>query len=118
MKSLLTKIGTYLTTMKNFKINKQLLMIVLLPLTIGVANAQAGGLSGLDDATKLLDDIFDWGRIFVLSVASLYFLYLVIMAFLERKTWTDVMIGGVWCIIAGAAAMLAKWAVGIYAGAM
>ena len=115
MKSLLTNIGTYLTTMKNFKINKQLLMIILLPLTIGVANANAG-LAGLDDATKLLEDIFDWGATFVIAVASLYFLYLVIMAFLERKTWTDVMIGGVWCIVAGGSAMLAKWAVGIYGG--
>lgn len=114
---LITKIGTYLKTMKNIKINRQLLLTILIPLSLGIANA-AGGLSGLDEATKLLDDIFDWGRIFVLSVASLYFLYLVVMAFLERKTWTDVLIGGVWCIVAGAAAMLAKWAVGIYAGAV
>lgn len=77
--------------------------------------AQAQGLSGLDDMTSLLEEIFEWARTFVIAVASLYFMYLVVMAFLERKTWNDVIIGVCWCIFASGSALLAEWAVKYFA---
>lgn len=78
------------------------------------ALAQKGGLAGIDDGTKMLKEIFSKGKLFVIAVACVYFLYLVIMAFLERKSWTDVLMGLFYCIIAGGAALLADWAVGYY----
>lgn len=93
---------------------QQMFFILAGFLLVNVASAR-GGLEGLEDATSLLQDIFAWAKTFVIAVASLYFIYLVVMAFLERKTWTDVLIGLVWCIVAGASAILAEWAVGYYA---
>lgn len=102
--------------MKRFKGQLEVLAVLLLVGLFGYASAQ--GLAGLDDATKLLKDIFKWGRNFILLIAVLYFLWLVGNAFLDRKSWTDVLVGIGYCILGGGSAILAEWAVGLYGGSI
>lgn len=94
--------------------NKMFVLLSAVFVSLFLGTAQAQGLSGLEDMTTLLEEIFAWARTFVIAVASLYFMYLVVMAFLERKTWNDVIIGVCWCIFASGSALLAEWAVAYF----
>lgn len=70
----------------------------------------AGGLGSLDKATNALQDILSWLKVFVVVASILYITYLVVMAIAEKKAWSDVMMGLVYCAIAGGVVMGGEWA--------
>lgn len=77
------------------------------------ANA-AGGLESLDKATDALNDIMDWLFVFVGVGALVYIIYLVAMALMEKKSWNDVIMGGVYCAVAGGIVYAGKWALTLW----
>ena len=92
------------------------LLTVLLICSTGLLNMALaqGGIAGLDEATNLIKDIFGWGKVFLIAIATVYVLYIMVQAFMERKTWSDVLVAIVWACVAGAAGIIAEWAVGYW----
>lgn len=74
----------------------------------------AGGLSNLNKATDALQEIVDWMYILVGIGALGYLIWLSCMAFLERKQWSDVGMGVVYCSVAGAIVMLGDWGLELF----
>lgn len=74
----------------------------------------AGGLSNLNKATDALEKIKIW--VFGLAgvAALLYMVYLVLMAFAEKKSWNDVMMALAYCAIAGGSLMAGNWALSLW----
>lgn len=72
--------------------------------------AFADGLASLDKATTALQDILSWLKVFVVVASVLYITYMVVMAIAEKKSWSDVMMGLVYCAIAGGVVMGGEWA--------
>ncbi len=69
---------------------------------------------GLDSATDALSEIKTWLFGFVGLSALVYLLYMVLMAFLERKSWSEVALALVYCAIAGGAVVGGTWALGLF----
>jgi type IV secretory pathway VirB2 component (pilin) len=67
-------------------------------------------LGGLQKATTTAQDVTTGVYAFVGACAGLYLLYLCIMAFMERKQWSDVFMGVVHVAIAGGSVVLGAWA--------
>lgn len=74
----------------------------------------AGGLGNLNKATDALQELVDWMYILVGIGALGYLIYLCIMAFMEKKQWSDVGMGVVYCSVAGAIVMLGDWGLGLF----
>lgn len=77
---------------------------------LAVNPAFADGLASLEKATTALQDILSWLKVFVVVASVLYITYLVVMAIAEKKSWSDVMMGLVYCAIAGGVVMGGEWA--------
>lgn len=82
--------------------------------TFNSAFAANGGLDSLDKATNALKDILSWLKGFVVVASILYIVYLVVMAIAEKKAWSDVTMGLVYCAIAGGVVMGGEWATTLF----
>lgn len=71
----------------------------------------AQGIQSLDQATDIVDEVFVWIKGFVIAIAAVNFMYVLIMALIDRKTWNDVFMALVYGLIAGAAAQVIQWGV-------
>ncbi|HGJ5854445.1 TrbC/VirB2 family protein [Arsenophonus nasoniae] len=83
-------------------------------LAFNPAFAASGGLDSLDKATNALKDILSWLKGFVVVASILYIVYLVVMAIAEKKAWSDVTMGLVYCAIAGGVVMGGEWATTLF----
>lgn len=74
--------------------------------------AFAGG--GLDTATDAITEIKVWAFSFVGVCALCYLIYNIIMAFMERKSWSDAGMALVYCSFAGGALFAGNWALDLF----
>lgn len=74
----------------------------------------SGGLSNLNKATDALQEIVDWLYVFVGVGAILYLTWLVVMALLEKKQWSDVFVGIGYCAAAGGIVMAGDWGLELF----
>ena len=72
--------------------------------------APAFAIGGLDKANDLAQQIQTGAYALLGTGASLYLIYMVLMAFTEKKTWADFGWAVVYVCIAGAVLALASWA--------
>ncbi len=66
--------------------------------------------AGLDDGTTALSDIQTWGYTFLGVACTVYCIYLVVMALLEKKQWGDVFMGIAKTACGGGIVVGASWA--------
>lgn len=90
---------------------KKAALLSLLLLAISQPALAAGG---LDSATRWVDEVTTWAYGITGAVAILYCIYLVIMAFMERKEWSDVFMGMVKTAVAGGVVVGATFAWSIW----
>ncbi|ELH6552590.1 conjugal transfer protein [Escherichia coli] len=69
---------------------------------------------GLDKATDTLTEIKVWAFSFVGVCALCYLIYNIIMAFMERKSWSDAGMALVYCSFAGGALFAGNWALDLF----
>lgn len=74
----------------------------------------AGGLGNLNKATDALEEIKTWVFSLACVAALLYMVYLVVMAFAEKKSWNDVMMALAYCAIAGGSLIAGNWALSMW----
>jgi hypothetical protein len=74
------------------------------------ASAHAGASGGLTKASTAAEEIKTALFTFMGAAAFIYVMYLMIMAFAEKKQWSDVGMGVVHVAIAGAVLGLVAWA--------
>ncbi len=101
---------SYLGMKKGVLANMLMFAVAITIMCISQSVLAAGGLGSLDKATTALQDILSWLKVFVVVASVLYVTYLVVMAIAEKKSWSDVMMGLVYCAIAGGVVMGGEWA--------
>ena len=74
------------------------------------ALAAGGGVGGLNTATSTASNVQIAMYSLAGACAGIYLLYLGMMAWTERKTWSDFGMGVVYVALVGAAGVLATWA--------
>ncbi|AJI85177.1 trbC/VIRB2 family protein (plasmid) [Yersinia frederiksenii Y225] len=74
----------------------------------------AGGLGNLNKSTDALEEIKTWLFGIAGVSALIYMVYLVVMAFAEKKSWNDVMMALVYCAVAGGCLMAGNWALSMW----
>ena len=74
----------------------------------------AGTLGGIQAAQSAGDDLKTGLFALVGSLAGLYLLYLAVMAWTEKKSWSDFGFGIIYVGVAGGALTLASWAWTMY----
>ncbi|WP_025154768.1 hypothetical protein [Morganella morganii] len=76
--------------------------------------AGGGGLDNLYKSNDIAGDLNVWLNSFAAIVALGYLLYLVVMTFMERKQWSDVGMGLVYCAAAGGVLMAGEYMLGMW----
>lgn len=84
-------------------------------LAIVTQAALAGSGGGMEAATSAAEEIKTGLYAFVGVVAAIYLLWLGVMAFSEKKSWSDFGWGVVYVSLVGAAMALATWAWSLFA---
>ncbi|WP_250270429.1 conjugal transfer protein [Escherichia coli] len=85
------------------------ILAFFLSLTASVAYA-----GGLDTATNAMTELKTWAFSFGGVCALCYLIYNVIMAFMEKKSWSDVGMALVYCSLAGGALYAGNWALELF----
>ncbi|MGD2832273.1 conjugal transfer protein [Escherichia coli] len=85
------------------------ILAFFLSLTASVAYA-----GGLDTATNTMTELKTWAFGFVGLCALLYLIYNLIMAFMEKKTWSDAAMALVYCSLAGGVLVGGNWALELF----
>lgn len=101
---------TAFTIQKNKPFSNIVLAFVAMFFT-SLAFAQTGG---LDQATTTVDEIKTWAYGFLGVGVFCYIIYNVIMALLDRKQWSEVLMAVVYTALAGAALVVTDWAWGLW----
>lgn len=96
--------------------NKVGFAVAVLLLAVIGDTSMAQGIASLEKGTKLVDEVFTWLTGLVIAGAAANFLYVIVMAIMDRKSWGDVLMALIYGLIAGAAAGAIKWAVAEFAG--
>ena len=91
----------------------QMGMALLLASAHGICAAQ--GMGGLDQANKTAEEVKTYAYAFVGMVALLYMLFLGVMAFTEKKSWSDFGWGVVHVAAVGGSIALGTWAWNLFA---
>ncbi|WHT81965.1 TrbC/VirB2 family protein [Providencia rettgeri] len=101
---------------KDSILNLNLFLLTLAIAMLAMANPAlaAGGLDNLNKATDALQELVDWLYIFVGVGAILYLTWLVIMALMEKKQWSDVFMGIGYCAVAGGIVMAGDWGLELF----
>jgi len=69
---------------------------------------------GLNTATDTLTELKTWAFGFVGLCALLYLIYNLIMAFMEKKSWSDAGMSLVYCALAGGVLAGGNWALELF----
>ncbi|HCX5125583.1 TPA: conjugal transfer protein [Escherichia coli] len=85
------------------------ILAFFLSLTASVAYA-----GGLDTATTTMTEIKTWAFGFGGVCALCYLIYNIIMAFMEKKSWSDVGMALIYCSLAGGALYAGNWALSLF----
>lgn len=79
-----------------------------------VTNCLRAYAGGLDTATNTMIELKTWAFSFGGVCALCYLIYNVIMAFMEKKSWSDVGMALVYCSLAGGALYAGNWALELF----
>lgn len=93
----------------------QKLRVPVAGLTLALVQTSAFALGGLDKAQSTATEVKTGIYALVGVIAMLYMIYLAVMAFTEKKSWSDFGWGVVYVSLAGASVALASWAWGLFA---
>lgn len=99
---------------KDALINFMLIAAAFILLIAAQPALAAGGLDNLNKSNEVVQGIIDWINPFAGLCAMGYLLYLVVLTFMERKQWSDVGMGLVYCAGAGGALMAAEYFLGMW----
>ncbi|WP_261887507.1 conjugal transfer protein [Vibrio aerogenes] len=87
------------------------LATIIMTSLIGGQQAMAGG---LETGTAAATEIKAWLYGFLGVISFIYLMYLVMMAFLDKKPWSDVLLGVGKVAVAGAVLVFGQWAWGLW----
>ncbi|HFH5621793.1 conjugal transfer protein [Escherichia coli] len=85
------------------------ILAFFLSLTASVAYA-----GGLESGTTALTELKTWAFTICGICAVGYLIYCIIMAFMEKKSWSDVGMALVYCTLAGGALVGGNWALSLF----
>ncbi|MRD49385.1 hypothetical protein GHT07_19080 [Caenimonas koreensis DSM 17982] len=86
-----------------------------LAITVAAMQSNAFALGGLDKANSAAEDIKTGLYALVGVIALIYMIYLGVMAFTEKKSWSDFGWGVVHVSVVGGAVALGSWAWALFA---
>lgn len=99
---------------KDALINFMLIAAAFILLIAAQPALAAGGLENLNKSNDIAQELIDWLNSFAPLAALGYLLYLVVMTFMERKQWSDVGMGLVYCAGAGGILLAGNYFVGMW----